>query len=411
MLLTNSILKGYNVTIMFKKLNSIYTQNKILGVILYFLAFTVAFYGIFFVAGYYLITLIWKLKMPNWTKVAILIVPVFFLGIVGTAWTGVVTGVNKVDPVKDAKQTLGILGSSSSSSNSSEALINKNVSVSSLSSSVLSQVSSQIQVVSSQPYIKLEEGKAFDSDGSKVEVVNEIKEVEKAINTVPQGEYVKVLKVVDGDTIKVEKYGTIRLIGIDTPETKDPRKVVQCFGKEASQNAHNKLDGQKVKLEFNPADRIDKYNRVLAYVITEAGYDYNYNAIKDGFANAYIKFPHSRMESYLAAQKEARENARGLWSADTCNGDTTQPSKDNTKTNVQIPPTAPLLLPAPKVEAPKAEIVETPKTIDLEKSAIIKTSSSGICHKRGTAGYNSTKTWTNYNSIEECLADKGKLPK
>jgi uncharacterized protein with GYD domain len=67
-----------------------------------------------------------------------------------------------------------------------------------------------------------------------------------------------VVSVVDGDTIKVSELGTLRLIGMDTPETKDPRKPVQCFGQEASNRAKELLSGKKVYLEFDPANRIDK---------------------------------------------------------------------------------------------------------------------------------------------------------
>ena len=62
------------------------------------------------------------------------------------------------------------------------------------------------------------------------------------------------MRVIDGDTVNVQLDGgtieRIRLIGIDTPEVADPRKPVQCFGREASAHAHELLDGQTVALEF-----------------------------------------------------------------------------------------------------------------------------------------------------------------
>ncbi len=61
-----------------------------------------------------------------------------------------------------------------------------------------------------------------------------------------------VTDVVDGDTIKVSNGKTLRLIGVDTPETVDPRKPVQCFGREASARAHALLDGARVQLEYDP---------------------------------------------------------------------------------------------------------------------------------------------------------------
>ena len=66
-----------------------------------------------------------------------------------------------------------------------------------------------------------------------------------------------VVRVVDGDTVDVQMQDAgverIRLIGIDTPEVVDPRKPVQCFGREASAHAHELLDGQSVALELDPS--------------------------------------------------------------------------------------------------------------------------------------------------------------
>ena len=80
----------------------------------------------------------------------------------------------------------------------------------------------------------------------------------QAYPTMPQGIQgpYTVLKVVDGDTIHVSANGQklkIRMIGLDTPETVDPRKPVQCFGREASAQAKTILGGQSVYLETDPA--------------------------------------------------------------------------------------------------------------------------------------------------------------
>src|SRR3989344_8068933 len=85
----------------------------------------------------------------------------------------------------------------------------------------------------------------------------------------PQNTYA-VSKVIDGDTISIMKDGkavTLRLIGLDTPETVDPRKPVQCFGKAASDKAKELLAGTNVRLEFDASQGLlDKYGRTLAYV-------------------------------------------------------------------------------------------------------------------------------------------------
>jgi len=139
----------------------------------------------------------------------------------------------------------------------------------------------------------------------------------------------EVVRVVDGDTLLVNIDGTaerLRLIGIDTPETVDPRKSVQCFSKEASDRAKELLSGKKVYLEADSTqDERDKYGRLLRYVIFEDGTNFNEKMIRDGYAHEYTyRVPYKYQEEFKLAQKEARKNKRGLWSDDTCSGDTTK---------------------------------------------------------------------------------------
>jgi endonuclease YncB( thermonuclease family) len=147
----------------------------------------------------------------------------------------------------------------------------------------------------------------------------------------------QVTEVVDGDTIKVSTIGTLRLIGMDTPETKDQRKPVQCFGKEASNKAKELLSSKKVYLEYDPANKIDKYGRTLAYVYREDGLFYNAEMIKQGFAHSYVQFPHPRLDEFNTYQQEARENNRGFWATNTCNGNTTQAASGSSKTAIPLP--------------------------------------------------------------------------
>lgn len=153
----------------------------------------------------------------------------------------------------------------------------------------------------------------------------------------PARDLFQVTEVVDGDTIKVSTIGTLRLIGIDTPETRDPRKPVQCFGKEASNKAKELLSGKKVYLEYDPANKIDKYGRTLAYVYREDGLFYNAEMIKQGFAHSYVQFPHPRLDEFNAYQSEARDNNRGFWSSNTCDGDTTKAAAGSSKTAIPLP--------------------------------------------------------------------------
>ncbi len=141
--------------------------------------------------------------------------------------------------------------------------------------------------------------------------------------------YYAVTSVVDGDTIKVNISGTVttlRLIGLDTPETVDPRKPVQCFGKEASNKTKELLSGKKVRIEMDSTQgELDKYGRTLAYIYRDDGLFFNKAMIEQGYAHEYTySSPYKYQAEFKAAEKYARENQLGLWSLNTCNGDTTQ---------------------------------------------------------------------------------------
>src|SRR3990167_688727 len=131
------------------------------------------------------------------------------------------------------------------------------------------------------------------------------------------GERVKVIEVVDGDTIKLNTGQTVRFIGIDTPETKDPRRPVGCFGKEASAETKNLLDGREVILKKDVSD-VDKYNRILRYVYlplpngqTLFVNDY---LIRAGFAKVSTYPPDVKYtEQFIEAERQAREGNKGLW--------------------------------------------------------------------------------------------------
>jgi micrococcal nuclease len=141
---------------------------------------------------------------------------------------------------------------------------------------------------------------------------------------VKEGFY-RVTHVVDGDTIEVDLNGAnqkVRLIGINTPETVDPRKKVECFGKEASAHAKETLTDANVKLEADPTqDDTDKYGRILRYVILEDGTNFNLQQIADGYAYEYTYSKKYRYQKeFRAAQASAKAGERGLWSPATCNG-------------------------------------------------------------------------------------------
>lgn len=130
-------------------------------------------------------------------------------------------------------------------------------------------------------------------------------------------EEVKVVRVVDGDTIEAEINGKtepVRYIGIDTPETVDPRKPVQCFGVEASKKNKELVEGKMVRLEKDITER-DKYNRLLRYIWLGDTL-INQALVEQGFAKSYSYPPDIKYQDrFVAAEKKAREDKLGLWTA------------------------------------------------------------------------------------------------
>jgi micrococcal nuclease len=124
-----------------------------------------------------------------------------------------------------------------------------------------------------------------------------------------------VERVVDGDTIVVGSE-RVRLIGVDTPETKKPGTPVQCFGKKATAFTTRFIDGRKVRLELDAEPR-DRYGRLLAYVIrTEDGRSLNAALVREGYARTLTIPPNVRhADEYARLARAAREHDRGLWSA------------------------------------------------------------------------------------------------
>jgi micrococcal nuclease len=134
---------------------------------------------------------------------------------------------------------------------------------------------------------------------------------------VPAGQFL-VTHVTDGDTFDVQtsagKTETVRMIGMDTPETHDPRKAVQCFGEVAAAKSKELLDGKIVRLEADPTDSDrDKYHRLLRFVYLPDGTFVNQYLVQQGYAFAYTVFPNIHLDDFRAWEKEARDANRGLW--------------------------------------------------------------------------------------------------
>ena len=142
-------------------------------------------------------------------------------------------------------------------------------------------------------------------------------------NTV--GTFYNVDRVVDGDTIVIQMNSgleKVRLIGINTPETVDPRKPVECFGKEASNEMKDLVAGKIVKLEYDDSQSTrDAYQRLLVYVYLEDGEMVNRKMVADGYAYEYTYMtPYKYQKEFRDLQTLAKREQRGLWANDTCAG-------------------------------------------------------------------------------------------
>ena len=132
---------------------------------------------------------------------------------------------------------------------------------------------------------------------------------------------VRVVEVVDGDTIRVDLRGEetpVRLIGIDTPEKDGPYTDEECFGVRATQYTARSLGGREVELEFD-VERTDRFDRTLAYLWID-GALFNEGILRDGFAVLATFPPNVRyVDRFTTAQRRARDEQAGLWGA--CPGD------------------------------------------------------------------------------------------
>ncbi|MDR1307258.1 MAG: thermonuclease family protein [Treponema sp.] len=131
----------------------------------------------------------------------------------------------------------------------------------------------------------------------------------------------EVVESVDGDTIRVRipnppaglgVVETVRLIGVDTPETVHPRREVERFGAEAGAFTKGRLLGKTVFLAFD-WDLRDRYGRLLAYVYTEDRRCHNAELIREGYGHAYTKYSFRFMDEFRSLEQEARREKRGLW--------------------------------------------------------------------------------------------------
>lgn len=137
---------------------------------------------------------------------------------------------------------------------------------------------------------------------------------------------IKVIKVIDGDTFKLENRENVRLIGIDCPESrvnakakKDSKgtaqdlKTITKMGKEATKFVKELVEGKYVKIQFD-VERKDRYERLLAYMYLQDGSFLNASIVKSGYASPMTIPPNVKYaDLFQKLYQEARENKRGLW--------------------------------------------------------------------------------------------------
>ncbi|NOZ26363.1 MAG: thermonuclease family protein [Nitrospirae bacterium] len=130
-------------------------------------------------------------------------------------------------------------------------------------------------------------------------------------------EYFRVSRVIDGDTFVIGNGERVRLIGIDTPETVDPRADVEWFGKEAAKRLRELIEGKEVCLKRDRDRTIDrgKYNRLLRYAWIDGTF-VNKELILQGYAFAYTRYPFQYMEEFRRYQETARRKGVGLWNSE-----------------------------------------------------------------------------------------------
>ncbi|MBS2970375.1 thermonuclease family protein [Metabacillus sp. KIGAM252] len=204
-----------------------------------------------------------------------------------------------------------------------------------------------------------------------------------------------VTRVVDGDTIEVKlsdtgKVEDIRMILVDTPETKHPRLGVQPFGKEASKFTTDQLSGKNVVLEKDLTER-DKYGRVLAYVWVD-GVNFNKRLIEQGYARLAVYQPDVKhLDEFRAAQTKAQKTGKGIWSIED------YVLEDGYNTPEKKKEVA-------KKEEPKAAVSKVEEKPKDRGSCNIKGNQSGIYHVPGGQYYEVTKAEEMFCSTAEAEA-------
>lgn len=197
-----------------------------------------------------------------------------------------------------------------------------------------------------------------------------------------------VVRVVDGDTVRLKighKEEPVRLIGVNTPESVDPRKPVECLGKEASAKAAQLLPvGTAVHIEDDPTqDTRDRFGRLLLYVWMPNGKSLSLEMIATGYAHEYTyERPYRYQAEHRAAQKAAEAGKVGLWAPGAC----------ETPAKLAAVPTAPKPTGATKPGGKAAPLNkdDCPPTHPIKGNQGSRSTDTWIYHPPGSGSYNVT---------------------
>ncbi|MFN0197014.1 MAG: thermonuclease family protein [Planctomycetaceae bacterium] len=122
-----------------------------------------------------------------------------------------------------------------------------------------------------------------------------------------------VKRVVDGDTLLLDTGERVRLIGVNTPETKHPDLPVDPLGLEAAEFVVRRVQGKSIELRFD-REKVDQHQRLLAYVYVDNQF-LNEELIREGYSKVVTRFPYSSSQKaiFILAEEEAKKAKRRIW--------------------------------------------------------------------------------------------------
>lgn len=139
--------------------------------------------------------------------------------------------------------------------------------------------------------------------------------VQSASGKIESGDLVRLIRVIDGDTILAAQEGqtpvTIRLVGIKSFDAKIEKDVITPFAQSALETLQRSMADRPVRVLLNATPK-DKHGRYLATLYADDE-DIAIRLIRQGLALVYTVYPFPAMQTYLQEQEQARAGRRGLW--------------------------------------------------------------------------------------------------